>query len=507
MTIGRRRPGKYNLRQVRKRRALRIVRLCDVFGQECFGILAMRKLWMLVLAGGCAAALSADRAVAQDISRVTPVVLACRKARPAVVNISTEQIVTTRWGMFGRDIFEDIFPSPFRRHVPVQSLGSGFIVHPAGYIVTNAHVIRRAQKITITLADKSKHPAKVISSDETHDLAVLKIEPPEGKGLAYLPLGRSDDLMVGETVVAIGNPLGYSHTVSRGIVSALNRKLEFRQGVSYEGLIQIDAPINPGSSGGPLLNIRGDLIGINSAIRGDAQNIGFAIPVDSLMEEFPTLLDFERIHRAVFGAKVLQRHTDSGDELYVSEVRPGTPAEGKLRAGDRLISLNGKPVRQIPEFTCAMLAANVPADTSFRVSRDGKDITAVVSIKAKPRPDGKLLAEKLFGMTLREITPRLARDLRLPLDSGLLAVGIDADGPADSIGLKLKDVIFQVGKFYVADLEVLGMLLEDFPPGQSARIGVARGSVAVWVQIRAREKPARAESSSRGSQANRRGDI
>ncbi len=467
----------------------------------------MGKLWSLILAGSCAAALPAGPAVAQNVSRVTPVVLACRKARPAVVNISTEKIVTTRWGMFGRDIFEDIFPSPFRRHVPVQSLGSGFVVHPAGYIVTNAHVVRRARKVTVTLADKSKHPARIISSDEAHDLAVLKIGPPGGKGLAYLPLGRSDDCMVGETVVAIGNPLGYSHTVTRGIVSALNRKLEFRQGVSYEGLIQTDAPINSGSSGGPLLNIHGDLIGINTAIRADAQNIGFAIPVDSLMEEFPTLLDFERIHRAVFGAKVLQRHAAGGDELYVAEVRPGTPAEGKLRAGDRLISLNGKPLRQIPEFTCAMLVAGAPAKARLKLRRGERTVTAVVPVEVKPRPDGKLLAQKLFGMTLREITPRLARDLRLPLDSGLLVVGIDADGPADRIGLQLKDVIFQVGKFYVSDLEALGILLEDFPSHQAVRIGVARGSVAVWVQVRARGKPVRPGTGSRSGPAGGRADA
>jgi len=449
----------------------------------------MRSYWLLILAGSCAAALPPPAAGAEkEVSRVTPVVRACRKARPAVVNISTEKIVTTRWGMFGRDIFEDIFPSPFRRRVPVKSVGSGFLVHPAGYIVTNAHVVRRAQKITVTLADKSKHPAKAISSDEAHDLAVLKMDPPKGKQMPYLPLGRSDDLMVGETVIAIGNPLGYSHTVTCGIISALNRKLEFREGVSYGGLVQTDTPINPGSSGGPLLNIRGELIGITTAIRADAQNIGFAIPVDSLMKEFPSLLDFERIRRAVFGAKVLQRHTTAGDELYVSEVRPGTPAAGKLRVGDRLIALNGTPVRQIPEFTCGMFSAGAPAKVRLEIRRGGKTVLATVAVEAKPRPNGKRLAQGLFGMTLREITPQLARDLRLPLDGGLLVVGIEQGSPANRIGLRLKDVIFQAGKFYVTDLETLGILLEDFPAGEALRIGVARGSVAVWARIVARRK-------------------
>lgn len=428
---------------------------------------------------------SAAPAPGADVSRQTPVVLAYRRARPAVVNISTEQVVTMGLSPFGRDIFEDIFPSPFTRRVPVQSLGSGFLVHQGGYAITNDHVVRRAQKITVTLADKTPLPARVISSDPTHDLAVLKVDPPKGVPLPYLPLGRSDDLMVGETVIAIGNPFGYSHTVSSGIISALDRKLEFKEGVAFEGLIQTDAPINPGSSGGPLLNIRGELIGINTAIRADAQNIGFAIPVDALIDDFGKLLDFERISRVIFGAVIRQRHAEAGDELYVAEVHPGTPASGALRVGDRLAAVNGVPVRQIPDFTCAMLGVKAPAAVQLRGLRDGSGFVASVALKPKPRPDGKALAQALFGVALRPITPEIARDLRLPVDAGLLVVGVDAGGPADRIGLRPRDIIFQVGRFYVQDLDALGMLLEDVPPGEAVKIGVARGSVAAWVTIQA----------------------
>ena len=449
----------------------------------------MSKCGCWLLAAACAGGWPGGDATAQEVSRVTPAVLAYRKARPAVVNISTEKIVTTRWGMFGPDIFDDVFPSPFRRRVPVHSLGSGFLVHPAGFIITNAHVIRRAQKITVTLADKSRHPARIISSDSAHDLAVIRIEPPKGKDLAYLPLGRSDDLMVGETVIAIGNPLGYQHTVTRGIISALDRKLEFRSGVTYEGIVQTDAPINSGSSGGPLLNIRGELIGINTAIRPDAQNIGFAIPVDSLIKQFPDLLDFERIRRAVFGAKVIQRHTAKGDELYVAEVRPNTPAAGKLRPGDRIVRLNGKPVHQITDFTCTMLASGAPAKASLELARGRDVVKVVVPVEPKPRPDGRALARRFLGVTLRKVTPQMARDVRLPLESGLMVVGIDAGSPADRIGLRLKDVIFQVEKYYVVDLAALGILLEDVRPGTMLKLGVARGTVAAWVQVRARKPP------------------
>ena len=451
----------------------------------------MNKLGTLIMLSVAVAALVAcDVAVAQDqpASRVTPVVQAYRRAKPSVVNISSEKIVTAGFGPFG-GAFDDIFPSPLRREVAVQSLGSGFIVHPAGYVVTNAHVVSRATKITVTLSDNAKYPARVISADPEHDLAVLKIEPPKGASLPHLPLGRSDDLMVGETVIAVGNPMGLSNTVTTGIVSALDRELEFAQSVKYTGLIQTDAPINPGSSGGPLLNVRGELIGINTAIRADAQNIGFAIPVDKLMELFPMLLNFERINRAVFGATVQQRHGQAGEELRVTAVRTGSPADGKLKVGDRLRAVNGKALAQVPDFTCEMLAIGAPAKAYIECQRDGKIVNVTVDLLAKPKPDGNLLARKLFGMTLKEVTPESARELRLPMEHGLMVVGIDGSGPAELIGLRLKDVVFQVGTAYVVDLESLGEMLEEVTAGQAVRIGVARGNVATWVNIRAQSPP------------------
>ncbi len=424
--------------------------------------------------------------------RVTPVVLAYRAARPAVVNISTQRVVTTRWGLGGADPFEEIFPSPLRRRRTVQSLGSGVIIHPDGYVVTNAHVVRRASRITVRLdaadgGEAAALPAKVISADPAHDLAVVKVDPPEGEPLPHLPLGRSDDLMIGEPVIAIGNPMGYASSLSTGVISQVNRTLEFGRDVVYEGLIQTNAPLNPGNSGGPLLNIKGDLIGINTAIRADAQNIGFAIPVDALGEELPMLLDFESLNRVIFGARVLQRNTDEGPELRVALVREGTPAAGRLKVGDRLVALNGKPLRQIPDFTCAMLAVKAGAKVALQCRRDGAPVDVTVKIAAKPKPDGRKLAESLLGLTLRPITGKLARNLRLPTDRGLLVVGVERDSPADRIGVKLKDILFQVGRRYVDDLDDLGMILEDVDGREVLRIGIVRGHVAAWVRIPARQ--------------------
>lgn len=437
-------------------------------------ILLLSSLGMIVQAGPAA-----------DDPRVTPVVLAYRKVRPAVVNISTEKLVTVRYGLFGRDPFEDIFPSPFSRRVPVQSLGSGFLISASGFIITNAHVVRQAEKITVQLGDESKHEAKVISADTDNDLAVLKIEPPSGERLPFLPLGRSDDLMVGETVIAVGNAMGYANSVTTGIISATDRTLQFAQGVTMSGLIQTDAPINRGNSGGPLLNIKGELIGVNTAIRADAQNIGFAIPVDRLSVELAKLLDFERLNRVIFGASAQQRHGETGSGVIITSVRAGTPAGKNLKAGDRIIAINDVPVRQMSDYVCAMVALKSGQVARIKLIRDGAEIAREIELKGRPRPDGKALAKKLFGMTLRDITPQLARDLRLPLREGLLVVGIEAGSPAQKLGVEIKDVVFQMGKLYVGDLDALGTVLEDVKGGRQLRIGIVRGNVRAWTTITA----------------------
>ena len=417
--------------------------------------------------------------------RVTPVVRAYRRIGPAVVNISTTRTVRARTGLFGPDPFEDIFPGPLR-HKKVNSLGSGFLIYRDGYIVTNAHVVRRAEEITVMMPDQSRHEASVLSADPSLDLAVLTIDPPEGRALPRLKLGRSNDLMVGETVIAIGNPLGYANTVTTGVISAVGRTLEFPGNVKYTNIIQTDAPINPGNSGGPLLNINGELVGINTGIRAQAQNIGFAIPVDVLASELCKLLDFERINRVIFGAVVCQKYADGEPELRVAKVKPGTPAAGKIQAADRIVALDGEPIRQIADYTCGMISVKAGSSVRLTLQRGGKTIPVEVTLEPMPRPDGKALARRLFGMTLREVTPRLARDLRLPVSRGLVVVGLDANGPAHKLRMELKDVIYLVDKYYVRTLDALGVVLEDTRPRQKVRIGFARGGYRYLTKIQAR---------------------
>jgi len=443
----------------------------------CWEIVMVKRLLLciVILAGPGAAVVSAE------VSRITPVVLAYRKAGPAVVNISAEKIVTQRFGLFGGDPFADIFRRPVRQ----KSAGSGVVIHGDGYVVTNAHVVSRAMQITIQFADKTSYAAKVISSDTTHDLAILKIELPKGKTLPYLPIARSDDLMVGETVIAIGNPLGFASTLTTGVISATDRKLTFDRNVEYGGLIQTDAPINPGNSGGPLLNIRGELIGINTAIRADAQNIGFAIAADTVTEQFTRLMDFERINRVVFGASVARKRGRDGAVITVTEVRPKTPADGVLRSGDVIVSLNGNPVRQIPDFVCGMTGAKAGDKISLTVLRGGRRLDRSLKLALRPKPDGDKLARRLFGLTLRKIDRKLAGELSLSVSRGLVVVGIEAGSPAQKLGIDLKDIIFQVGRYYVTDLDALGVVLADVKPGDTIHVGGVRGYVRYWTAIKA----------------------
>src|SRR5207302_406273 len=215
--------------------------------------------------------------------RRTVTVDVVRKTKDAVVYISTTKLART--SPFGDDPF---FRQFFQQNVQVQSLGSGFVIHADGYVVTNNHVIDRAREITVELSDGRKLGAELLAADPDADLAILKIK--SDKPLPYLELGDSSDLMIGEPVIAVGNPLGYSHSVSTGIVSAIHRSLGDAT-VKLEDLIQTDAAINPGNSGGPLLNAYGQVIGINTAIRGDAQNIGFAIQINRMRDLIPELMN------------------------------------------------------------------------------------------------------------------------------------------------------------------------------------------------------------------------
>jgi serine protease Do len=396
--------------------------------------------------------------------RRTPIVAVFEKCRDAVVNISTTRTIRTRSLMPGNpfDEFFDFGPQRSRDR-RVESVGSGVVVHESGYIVTNAHVVAQASDVQVTFANKQTLPARVIAVDPEHDLAVLKVESPQP--LAAQRLGRSDDIMVGETVVAIGNPLGLQHTVTAGIVSARDRDLQLNDETTYHGLIQTDAPINPGNSGGPLLNVNGELIGINTAIRGDAQNIGFAIPVDRIWELLPSMLDIERRQRVRFGLSV------SGTDARVVDVRKDSPAaKAGLAAGDRLLRFNDHALRDGIDYYVQLLDQQPDSEVRLVADRAGQRLSVKIPLEAIPIPDGRALARKYLGLTLSEVTPDIRRKYDLPDYAGLVAESVEAHSPADRARILPGDLILRLDRVPVTEIKDVGLALEQLEGGAAVRV-------------------------------------
>ena len=419
--------------------------------------------------------------------RETPAVRVFETARGAVVNISSTRIIKTGPGLFGgmdQDPFDDVFMTPFTRDVSVQSLGSGFIIHPDGYIVTNEHVVRKAMKIAVIMADGKSHDADVIATDARHDLAILKMAPPDGRQLPALPLGRSDDLKIGESVIAIGNPKGYQHSVTAGVVSALDRELKFGADIQYSGLIQTDASINPGNSGGPLLNVNAQVIGINTAIRPDAQGIGFAIAIDDFTKDLPSLLDVARLHRVVLGMTVEQQRRAGQNEVVISKLDPGGPAaKAGVVAGRVVTRVDNLEVLTLADFYVHLLGKRAGQELRITTRAGAREQEYTIRLAERPRPDGAALARAKLGMTLQPVTPDLADRLKLPTERGLLVMELMAGGPAERLGIRVRDVIFQLGQGYITNLDDMGQILEDVPGGQAMRVGIIRGRVRAWGNI------------------------
>ncbi len=384
-----------------------------------------------------------------------------RTAKPSVVNIFSTRIVRAE-GPMGRpnDPFEEFFRHFFGQAPPQrqQSLGSGFIVRKDGYIVTNAHVVQKAEQIRVKLSNREEYEAKLVGTDDKTDVALIKINPRHDLPVARL--GDSDTLDVGDWVVAIGNPFGLAATVTAGIVSAKGRVIGAGP---YDDFIQTDASINPGNSGGPLLNTQGEVVGINSAIvsrSGGNVGIGFAIPINTARRIIDELRERGRVVRGWLGLSVQDVTPalaqsfglDHPHGALVVEVEPDGPADkGGLERGDIIIEYNGTRIEESHQLPA--LAANTPIGdrAEMTVLRNGREktLTAVVaeqpgSRRARPQPPR---ATRGWGLTLTEVTADLARRFNLaPSVRGAMIRGVEAGSPADNAGLEPGDVIRQVDR-------------------------------------------------------------
>lgn len=422
--------------------------------------------WLIAGVIGLAVLSPASLTAGSDTARArrrTPVVEVFEKTRESVVNIAATQVVEleARFGWL-----EHFFDLPGQKTQPRRyertHLGSGFILHADGYVVTNAHVVSRAARLKAIFVDGSEHEAEPVAIDESHDLAILKITDPGP--FPALNLGRSDDLMIGETVVAIGNPLGYQHTVTTGIVSATDRRITFGENVTYENLIQTDASINRGNSGGPLLNVLGELIGINTAIRGDAQNIGFAIPADALRKLLPEMLSTEHRKRLQVGLRLGWR-----GRPHVVEAT-GPAQEAGIQPGDEILNVDGSPIEQDLDFYIHLLNIDSSDTLTLKLERDGKIVTARLTPEPIPIPDGAELLRHKFGLVVRPLTAEQAK--QLDVEGRLLITQVERGSPAARAGFAPGLIIFQIGKHFPANLDEVGLLLEKVRKGQEVTFKV-----------------------------------
>ncbi len=436
------------------------------------------RLYLLVLLSAAAASTSSAQAEGalseRQLRRLTPVVGVVQQHLGAVVNISTTRVSTVR--AFGGSPLSRFFDIPETRQVETHSVGSGTVIHPSGYVLTNAHVVAQAQDLKVKLADGRELPAEAVASLPDEDLAVIRIVAPAGTRFQAVSLARSDDLLVGETVIAIGNPVGLGHTVTTGIVSALDRELSPADGVRFKGIIQTDAAINPGNSGGPLLNILGEQIGVNTAIRSDAQNVGFAIPTDRVKALLPRMLGVEARGRVRLGI-LFGLEDPRSPGAVVAAVEPASPAAGAgLTAGARLLRV-GKV--QTPTLIDALVALlEQPLGERFPceiVDAAGERREIKLRIEPLPKPDGRELAQKLFGLDLVELDRAAAARLGVRGGTALVVKGTGrALGPRS--GIARGDLIVRVGPYPVDSLDDVGLILEHVRPGERVSLLVARVS-------------------------------
>jgi S1-C subfamily serine protease len=395
-------------------------------------------------------------------------VQAIEKAYRTVVNISTERIVTRGY----RDPFEDLLYEFYGYRRPQRaytsySLGSGVVVERSGYIVTNQHVVERASKVTVTLTDGSKHEARYINGSAKHDLAVLKVEPEQP--LAAIELAADDDLLLGETVIALGDPYGLENTISRGVLSAKNRKATWEGEVVFEDMLQTDAAINPGNSGGALINLDGRLIGINTAMMAEAQSIGFAIPVKRVRQILGELLSPEKSKGVWFGARVATQ----GGRLTVASVQKGSPAErAGLRVGDEIVTLDGEPVRESVDFESRLLRKAAGQVVSLTLQRGDRSAQATVTLTAVPKVSGFEIAWSKLGVRLQTVTADLAQAMGLNASHGMVVTEVERSGPAWQAGIRRGLVVARVGGLDLRQESDVAAALGEVASGDSVTMMV-----------------------------------
>ena len=408
------------------------------------------------------------------------------RVAPAVVSIQTRGTIK-----LGRPNlppgFEEFFggsgggggSSPWhQRGVPQERKtggeGSGFVISQDGYVVTNNHVVADMDEITVLFLDGDELEAVIVGRDPKTDIALLKVDPGDKK-LVTIALGDSDVVRPGEWVVAIGNPFGLAHTVTAGIVSAKNRR-DVMNRQSYEDFIQTDAAINPGNSGGPLIDLQGRVIGINTAIRSNANTIGFSVPINQAKQILPQLRADGHVTRGWLGVQIQgvtkeiaqQFDLEEASGALVSQVLPDTPAaRGGIERGDVIVEFDGQKIDEWRDLPIVVANTSVDSDAKVVVIRDGKEKKFRIRIGRLDDPEQvaststKDEGAEAFGLRAQDITPALAEEMGLEDTKGAIVTDVDPAGPAAEAGIRRGDVIVELDRKTVKDTEDLVDKLKD----------------------------------------------
>ncbi|MGC9270838.1 Do family serine endopeptidase [Acidiphilium sp.] len=432
--------------------------------------------------------------------------------KPAVVSVTVHLKLQTadQSGPQGPEGMPFPFPFPHpQQPQAVEAKGSGFFISPKGYLITNNHVVKNAKSVFVTLSDGERLVAKVVGTDPSTDLAVLKVT--RSKPFPYLELGDSAKVTPGQWVIAIGNPFGLAETVTTGVVSALGRDIGDGE---YDSFIQVDAPINEGNSGGPLLNQKGQVIGVNTAIltpTGGSVGIGFSIPSDMVKRISSELIKQGHVTRGFIGVQVqtvtpemaaamgLKSHDGRSDGALVAETVPNGPAaKAGLQPGDVITAVDGKPVTDPRDLALAI--SEIKPDDSAKVTyeRNGHDKTAAITVEKMPAnaeaafnqgpgSNGQPAANKPeLGLTLAPLTESDRQQLNMPISAkGAVVAHVVPNSPADEAGLRSGDVVVGVGSATVTDPDqaISAIHKAEAQKAKAIALRVMRGNQAIFVAV------------------------
>jgi serine protease Do len=433
-----------------------------IMNMQC-AVFSRRWLARVAAASALAWSVFASTQAQPDIRR-DAIVQVTEEVMPCVVNVRTESIVESR------DLFDEMWRRYYGAPKVESALGSGVIISEDGYLLTNLHVVKRASRIQVKLSDAAGggvYDVEPMYGTSQIDVAMLKIIPhKKGEKFKAIRFAKDDDLLLGESVLALGNPFGLGESVTKGILSSKRREVpKENENLQMANWLQTDALINPGNSGGPLVNLRGELIGINNAILEGAQGIGFAIPIKEVRQALGEIFNPETASRW-FGAQV-----SVAAPLVVRKIKPHSPAEeAGLRAGDLILELNGRPAVDYIDFTRALRET---ADLNFNLTIRRDSEARPLRLRLLPFPE---LFRRRLGMDVQELTEDKARQLGLEnmggQESGLLIARVEKGSAAERAALREHDVINGIGRQPVHSFLDAFVALTALEPGETAELSV-----------------------------------